>query len=226
MKKHKQVLYLILLITTATFCQVNGSIRSLPLAKYGGEGINIVESDVSQIRANIYLFPTFSNLAIIETASNKKYSLSNLNFNLYSNSFESKINKDSVYILSFDRIESIKINNKLFKKYLNNTTGQSNIYQVIHENEDVTLFRDDKIVYSEIRDPLGQSKPKVNYQTVTNYYLKSAENSISKFRFKKKSILALFGDKQELVMQFAKENKISYKEEKDLKRLFNYYYKL
>ena len=65
-------------------------------------------------------------------------------------------------------------------------------------------------------------KQVAKFYTTTFYYIKEG-NNFKNIKLKKKDILLLFNDKSKVVNNFAKENKLSFKSEKDLNKIFSYY---
>lgn len=198
---------------------------SLPLYLKTVAGKSTLKSNDAHKNRALYYYTTYANTASILTNSGDKYQLSNINYNIYKNNFDFEISKDSIYVLDNTGISSITINGKIFKKYFDVNDNNDVICQIIYENNNFSFLREDKIVSSEIKDPLNQAEPKIKLSRFINYYIenKKDNNSIVKVKLNKKSILALFGDKEDLVMKFIKKNKLSVKEERDLIRIFEYY---
>jgi len=218
----------IFFITISSFSQVTkrySGISQIPeYSRMGGATTknNINSENVNSVQAKVYLYPTYDNAAVISTTTNRKYSISNINLNLYSNSFDSEMSSDSLYVFDNKWLKSVEINNTMYKVYFDLVESDYKIYQVIYENDNFSLIRLDKIISKEIRDPLNINPPKISFGKGINYYIKNGSD-MTKISLKKKSILQLFKDKKNIVMAFAKKYKLSYNKEKDLKKLFKYY---
>ena len=220
--------FFIFFITISSFSQVTqryAGISQIPeYSRMGGATTknNIGSENVNSIQANVYLYPTYDNAAVISTTTNRKYSISNINLNLYSNSFDSEMSSDSLYVFDNKWLKSVVVNNTMYKVYYDLVESDYKIYQVIYENDNFSLIRLDKIISKEIRDPLNINPPKISYGKGINYYVKNGSD-MTKISLKKKSILQLLKDKKNMVMAFAKKYKLSYKKEKDLNKIFKYY---
>ncbi|MGM5470568.1 hypothetical protein ACS386_09845 [Flavobacteriaceae bacterium LMO-SS05] len=171
----------------------------------------------------LYYYPTYTNTALILTSSGEKYKLLNINYNIYKNNFDFEISKDSVYVIDNTYISSITINGKVFKEYIDDNHN-NRIYQTVYENDNFSFLREDKIVSSEIKDPLNQAEPKIKLTRLVLYYFenKKENNYITEIKLNKKSILELFDDNGDLLKDFIKKNKLSIKDESDLIRIFEY----
>jgi len=218
----------VLFISTSSFSQDIGAERGVPqIHAFGQLGAsttknNLGDENINLVRAKIYYYPTYNNTGSIITTTGRKYSITNINFNIYSNNFDSKMSADSIYVFDNNQIKSVKINNKIFKTYFNSEVSRNRMYEVIYESDNVTLLRKDKMVYTEVRDPLNVNKPKINYKKEVNYYVKKADN-LKKIVLKKKSMLKLFNDKKNIVADYAKKNNLSFKNERDVSMILKYY---
>ena len=101
--------------------------------------------------------------------------------------------------------------------------GLYDVYEVIFENEDFAIL---KKWYIEIRE--GSDNPMVNrsnkYVQRSNYYIEQ-NDALRLFKFKKKNLLELAGDKADEIEAYAKKYKLSFKKEIDVSRMFSYHLK-
>ena len=65
-------------------------------------------------------------------------------------------------------------------------------------------------------------KAKTRYNVRTSYFVKKGDEW-QKLRLSRKYVLKLFGDQSDEVKKYAKENKLSFKRDKDLKKIFSQY---
>ena len=184
--------------------------------------VNLDTENIDTFGAEIYFFSSYENKATITATGGRKYSISNINLNIYSNTFDSKMSKDSIYVFDNYRIESVKITDKLFKVYFNKEDNKYTIYRVLFENEKISLLCLDKIYSKEVRDPLNINPPKIKYVNVVNYYLKN-KSSFDKISLKKKTILEKLNDKKSSVKDYVKKYNLSFNKEKDVQKIFKYY---
>lgn len=144
-----------------------------------------------------------------------------MNVNVKENAFESKISKDSVFTFDKQNIEKIVISGRKFKLFdLNNT---NKIYEIIFKSKNFSIIKGFDFKFIE-----GSSNPMINrksdrYVVKSKYYLKT-DNQIEKIKLRKKDLLKLFADKvnKEKFEIYMKSNKLSYKNELDVRIGLNY----
>lgn len=185
-------------------------------------GGSIIINKKSEVKGNIYVFPNWNNIGIIDI-DNKKYKLANINFNIKTNNFESQVGKDSVFILDIANVNDIYINNKKFKSFYFSKIKKNKSFEILYDGDDFELLKGFEvgIKYGET-DPLMVKKKVDTYFTTKTYYIKRGTD-IQEIRLKKKTILDLFKEKSNLVNTFAKKNNLSFKKDMDLKKIFSYY---
>ena len=226
--KRNIINFIVFFITISTFSQITqkySGISQIPeYSRMGGATTknNIGSENLNSIEAKVYLYPTYNNTAVISTTTNRKYSISNINLNLYSNSFDSEMSSDSLYVFDNKWLKSVVINNTMYKVYFDLVESDYKIYRVIYENDNFSLLRLDKILSKEIRDPLNINPPKISFGKGINYYVKN-NSEITKISLRKKPILELLKDKKNIVMAYAKKYRLSFNKEKDLEKIFEYY---
>jgi len=233
MFKIRRFIYTFILIVHSLFSY--SQVQKISLNHYGTsttseyldlkDGRTTRKSDIVSTNYDLYYYPTYNNNATILSSKGVKYILSNINYNIYEGNFDVEISKDSVYILEFQNINTLTINGDVFKKYFNISNHKFNIYQIIFENNEFSLLREDKVIRSNIRDALNQSEEKIKLTRVINYFTKNLKgnNDLVKVKLNKKLILSLVGDKNELLLNYVKTNNLSFKQEKDLKKILQYY---
>lgn len=179
-----------------------------------------IPEEKNEIEGNIYVFENWTNRGILKIGKNE-FKLSNINFNMRTNKIESRVGKDSVYIFDLTNVDHIFINNRKFKNYY--FSNQNEILEVVYDGDDFKMLKDYKVdVKRGEVDPLMVKKKVAKFYTNTFYYIKKG-NDFKKIKLKKKYILLLFDNKSNLVSDFVKENKLSYKSEKDVKKKISYY---
>ena len=185
-------------------------------------GGSIVFNKKSEIKGNIHLFEKWSNTGVINI-DGKNYKLLNINYNMRTDNFESQVGKDSVFILDNSNVNHLYINNKRFENFYFSRINKNKNFEVIHDGKEFKLIKGFEIgvKYGET-DPLMVKKKVDKYFTTKSYYLMRGID-INDIGLKKKVILTLFKDKKDLVGKFVKENKLSYKKDADLKKIFKYY---
>ncbi|MCK8521657.1 hypothetical protein M0D21_08755 [Aquimarina sp. D1M17] len=171
-----------------------------------------------------YLFDTWDNKTII-TLNNKKYSFSNMNFNIEKEQFMSKIEGDSLFIFDFKKLDKVIVNGKEFKSIYSPEDNAEKVFQVIYENSDFSILKKYSIKFIESSpDPmLNRSRNKL--VKLENYFL--MKNGVfTPFKLKKKSVTNLIQKDidQSSLDNYVKSNNLSYKNEQDLKKIFDFSY--
>ncbi len=178
------------------------------------EGVEFI-GDLKDKGSDVYLYETWGNNAVI-FVDNNKYQLSNINFNITSNSFESRLGRNKIFSFKNIYIDSVKINNHFFKK------AKNYFYEVLFENENIQLLKKHDIQYqagivNRLDGNVGKSRRYIVYK-----YLINLNNSFSKIELNKKSILNSFKANQFELEKFVKREKLSYKKEKDIVKIMNF----
>lgn len=198
------------------------------LATYGPDGANIGNTSLiinppENIEGSLYLFEQWENKGVFITDADRKLLIRNINFNIDSGVFESQISKDTVFTFSFDNVERVFVNSREFKARFIPNKGLYDVYEVIFENDDFAIL---KKWYIEIRE--GSDNPMVNrknkYVQRSNYYVERGDQ-LDLFRFRKKDLLRLAGDKADEIEAYAKQYRLSFKKEIDVSRMFSYHLK-
>ncbi|MDE0535696.1 hypothetical protein, partial [Tenacibaculum sp. L6] len=167
----------------------------------------------------LYYFKSFKNKAVIKD-SKKEFKINNFNIDLVDNNFVSKINNDTIFV--FNELNKAFINNKEFIK------KDNIIYEILVNGDRIEL----KVKhFSEKRDEIIDNltgkilKPK-HYIPKKEYVLldKSSLKTSTFKKIKKKNIINLVDNefKNDLI-RFSKKEKLSFKNEKELKKILNYY---
>jgi hypothetical protein len=176
----------------------------------------------NEIKGNIYVFENWKNRGVLKIDKNE-FKLSNINFNMRTNKIESRVGKDSVYIFDLTNVDHLFINNRKFKNYYLPKNSTNEIFELVYDGEEIKILKGYEIgVKRGEVDPLMVKKTVAKYYTTTRYYIKKGKN-IEEIKLRKKNIVPLFNSKSRLVNDYAKVNKLSYKKEKDIIKLLNYY---
>jgi len=149
---------------------------------------------------------------------NKRYYLSNLNFNVTTNSFDSRIKREKYFSYKSSEIDSVTINNRMFKKVSNS------FYEVLFETENNLFLKKYDIKYkagsvSRLDGSIGKSTTALIYK-----YLIKSDDAIKMISLNKRSILDLLEsefDKENLETYVKTEN-LSYKKEEDTIKIFEF----
>ena len=183
------------------------------------------------IEGSEYLYEMWQPKGVITAVDGKQYVVPFMNFNARLNRFaaylpskEKKMNgftQDSTYLFNSSGILKVKLSNK--KEFIK---FSDKFFEVVFSSKDFSLL---KLYKASIKpaqlNPLthqkiGKDKMLIKY----SYYLK--KGTLEEFRLKSKTVLNLLENQKAKVKSFIKENKLSLKREKDLVKIFNYYYSL
>jgi hypothetical protein len=223
----KKAFFLILFcFTSILLAQTNNNVENNSADVFGKVGNSATSygspsatffNPARRVEGSVYLFDKWTNQGVIYTSDSQKFSLKNINLNIERSTFESKISEDSIFTFNFNNIDRILINNRAFKNYYYD--GTNRIFEVIYDSGKLVLLKGYKIQLVK-----GSPNPMLNRSTDRNvqkeFYFVMQNNLIKPFRLKKKSILGLMSSEQAKVADnYAKEYRLSYSEDEDIKRI-------
>ncbi len=181
-------------------------------------------SKYSKIEGTPYLYDNWESELEITTKDNKIFKFKNSNYDLIEDIFVTKLSKDSVFSFNNSGIDLVKIKNKTFKKI--KKTDADMFFEVLLDGKRVAFL---KRYYKKIRkgrrDPMTRERlSKDKYLEAHKHYLYE-NNELIKISLRKKNVITNLRDKnkKELLSKYVKENKLSYKKEKDVISILNYY---
>ncbi len=199
------------------------------LATYGPDGANIGASSIVRnpprpIDGTVYLFDTWNNNAIAVTTDEKPIRInSTINFNAKRNAFEAKTeDKEVIFTFDFTNIDRFVVNNRIFKNIYSPVDGSYRVFEVIAETNDFEIYKDYKIDIREGNPNPLLARANDKYIMKDSYYVKKGK-SFKKLRLKKSDILKAAGSKSSVVEQYAKDNNLNFKNERDLRKIVSYY---
>lgn len=173
-----------------------------------------------QTEGSFYLFDTWKNTAIIETKDNKKFKLRNINIDLRRNSFQSRIDNDSIFTFNLNNIEKFIINDRIFKNVFYD--GGKRVYQVVYESDAYSILKayDVKLISGSPNPMVNRMRDK--YVRKESYFLMQ-DNKVKPFRLSKRKIHTLIGDQTKVAEldAYMKKYKLSYKKELDVQKALN-----
>ncbi len=213
--------FLINIIFVLTFFQAVGQNRNA-----AGGGQSYTYDNIYSTRSydkeekylgTTYLFSDWNNKGIF-FINGKSYKIDNINVNVLRNDIEALMGKDSIIVFDKYKIDSLIIKNKKFKKYKSDS-----FYEVLFEGENKSLLKNYNI--GAVAGTFNLSKgayDKTKYKISSRYFVKEGDD-ILLFNLGKKSVLEIFKENKDTVKKFAKKNKLSYKKEIDLIKIFKFY---
>lgn len=161
---------------------------------------------------------------VINTIDGKSFKVPNGNYNAKTNQIVSNFAKDSSFVFDTNFIETVKINNHVAKQYRIEGKGRRFFFDLTPHSS-IKLLKEYKASIKA-----GQINVMTKLKTSPDKYIMRDKLAISRdginvefMKLKKKTILKLLSDKSELIEQFVDDNDLSYKDEADLIKIFNYY---
>lgn len=166
---------------------------------------------------DIYSYSNWNNNGVI-FMNNEEYYLANLNFNVTTNSFESRIKRDELFSYKSANLDSVIINEHLFKKVGNY------FYEVIFEKENNLLLKKHDIKYKPGSINRIDGKQAKGTTSLTYKYLIKSDDEVKMIELNKKSILGLLEEEKERenLEAYVREENLSYKKEKDTAKIFDF----
>jgi hypothetical protein len=179
--------------------------------------------DKVHVEGSQYLFEEWKNNATI-IVGNKKYIISNINFNIDKQAFMSKIEHDSVYIYNINNDDKILINGRRFQSIYNNIERKNKVYEVSYSGKDFSVLKEYYVAVIEASSNPMLNRPNRKIKQKNKFLIYTTSKEFVGLKLQKKSILALMENKNiETVKKFVDEKKLSYKKEDDIIRIFKYH---
>ena len=189
-----------------------------------GEWVKDSSEDNLYVGSN-YLFNNWSNNAVVYDLTGKGYKLVDCNFNVATNKVEAMLDntEDKTFVFNSRDISKIKIGNKYFaKKKIDNNPNY--LLEVIQEGDRISLLKLYKtVLIPGSVNPMTQKKLSKDKISINSSYYVDRDGNLEEIKLKKSKVLKLMSDKKDELKSFLSENKLSFKEEGDIKKIFSYY---
>lgn len=217
MKKKLFQIFLFGLFSANSYAQ-QITIKNIESRMITHQGIEFI-GELKDVSNDKYSYSNWSNQGILFVDS-KAYYLSNINFNITTNSFESRINRDQLFSYKSSSLDSVSLNNHLYKKI------RDSFYEVLFKKGNNLFLKRYDIAYKQgIRNRLdgtvGKSSAYVTYKYLIEY-----ENEFRQIEFNKRSILSLVEDDfQNVLEEFIDNENLSYKRENDIVKILEFMFK-
>lgn len=196
-------------------------IRSLASLGAGAQNLgtsSVIFNPVKKVEGSVHLFESWRNTGVFFLPeTDQKYLIRNINYNINRGVFESQVSKDTIFTFTFDFIEKIVVNSREFQNLYVPALRGNKTFEVIFENEELALLKDHYLMIREGSDNPMVMRPS-RYDKQSDYKIKRG-NSYKTFRMRKKDILDLLEDRSLEAEQFVREQRLSYKNDQDMKRL-------
>jgi hypothetical protein len=178
---------------------------------------------VTQVEGTTYLFDNWEQDAIVHKILKDKFLVRRVNLNLNKMSFDAKITEsEDVLSFSFDGIDKIEINKRIYKNILYNNSKI--LFELLYDTDKIKFMKGFEVkLIKASKDPMV-NRPFDKYVKSESYYLMN-EEIITKIKLKKKIIYnTLKLNKTEIsnLDSFIKSTSISLKKEQDIIKLLMY----
>lgn len=190
--------------------------------QYDGVYLPKNEADLS-IEGSTYLFPNWDGKYEVYVSENKGYSISNLNYNVKTNSLESKVSKDSVFQFDIKNINFIKHESIKYKLYKIRTSSE--LFQEIYVSNTVSFVKGFNVIFKKGSiNPMTQVVlQKDEYSVKEKFYLKLNNENFVELKLNKKTVLNLLGDKAFAIEKYTSDLNLSFKSETDMVNILQKY---
>ena len=213
MKKYLAIVLFILIGINHSYSQ-RVTIKNIESRLVTHQGVEFI-GELKDKNDDLYKFQNWKNLAYVHQ-DGKVYLFSNLNFNIVNNSFVSRIDRNKMFKFKNSYIDSVVINNHVFKN-VNNS-----FYEVLFEGENKMFLKKYDVEYQEGKvNRFGGAVGKPKSILALKYLIKT-DDGFNKIELNKKSVNEYFVDNKEKLLIFIKNNKLSYKNEKDVTKIVEY----
>ncbi len=219
--------FTLIIFSITIFAQTTPHNNNLVYYASGGVSVTEIKSKPKEATGSFYYNKDWQKGSLI-LFSGEEIKDFNLNYDMRMRQIDIKVDdeiktisigavKQIIWITNTGEIEIMK-NSSLFKK-----TNEVGFYSIISEGA-ITFAKKTYLVllesnYNTAMDTGNEAK---KYVKKDKYYI-ITKNSISPIKKNKKKILAKFDDKAEIVKKYADENELSFKDDYDLSKIFNYY---
>ena len=175
-----------------------------------------VKSGPEEISGNPFLYEGWNNQGVVYSEG-VAYNISKLNYNMYSDEIAELKTANEVFVFDKAAIDSLVISGRQFKK-LNGA-----FYEMLAGGSKMALLKQ-----HTTRVQKGQFNPTDGTTTPSRLvrmddYFTYSDGKIQKYKPSKSNMVEVFGDKESEIKKLIKDEKLSHKNEEDLKRVFNYY---
>lgn len=215
MKKIATLTLLLFISANFVTAQKRVTIKKIESRLITNEGIEFIGT-LRDKNNDHYMFPRWSNNGVLY-ADNKVYGIGNINFNITTNAIDSRITKDKLFMFNSSHVDSISINNHLFKKVGNL------FYEVLFEKENNMFLKKYDIKYkSGYEGRMGGVTGPSQTSVVFKYVVVDSDRKIKRVELSKKSILEAFENKKELLETYAKKENLSFRKEQDIIKMLEF----
>jgi hypothetical protein len=215
MKKIAKLTLVLLLIANCTFAQKRISIKKIESRLITNEGVEFVGT-LRDKNNDHYMFPKWSNNGVIFVGKNK-YGIGNINFNITTNSVDSRITQDKLFMFQSSSVDSISINNHLFKKV------GTLLYEVLFERQNSMLLKKYDVSYKAGGvGRMGVKQGPGPTSVVFKYVVVKPGKRMENIELNKRSVLEIFENERDVLESYAKKERLSFRKEEDIIKMLRF----
>ncbi|KGL62867.1 hypothetical protein [Polaribacter sp. Hel1_85] len=223
----KLIILPVLFIFISTFSQtiiVNNSLNGENSTGNGGLGRGIWTKNIenNDIKGTTYLLTNWLNKMIIYTNDKNSYSLNRSNFDLIKSKFVTKFPNDSIFEFDNNNIKYVELNNVIYKRYYFHSADH--FLAVLFNGNKISFLKKNIIYVKKGKiNPMTHKEMIKDTYAIKNKYFAFINGDLLEIKLNKKDVLSLLKDKRKEIKSFIKKNKISYRKEVDITKLFKHY---
>lgn len=187
-----------------------------------------IELEKKGIQGSVMLFSTKDKNQGKVYSGKKVYILNDLNYNIKSEQFQTKLENDSIFIYNLEGLSRVQIKDKDFSVMYNPVEGKREIYEVVQAGKKMSLLKKYSIRVQKASPNPMVNRKQTKIQKKWKYYAVDYKDNIVEFKGKKKALLELARDNEDkkALKDYISNNRLSVKKEDDLKKIFDYLNKL
>lgn len=214
MKKSILISFIFYLFCANSYAQ-QITIKNIESRLVTHQGVEFI-GELRNVSNDKYSYSNWSNQGVLFLNSNAYY-LSNINFNVTTNAFESRVSKNQLFSFKSSLLDSVSVNNHLYKKI------NDSFYEVLLENGNNLFLKKWDIAYQPgVENRLDGTVGKSNALIIFKYLVKF-EDEVTQIEFNKNSILSLVeNDFQKVLEEFVDKENLSYKRENDIVKILKF----
>ena len=214
------------LVSSMAFAQFDVTTSGNGNVGTNATGLWVVSNGTTdKIDGSLYLYDSWFNNGKIYFGG-KKLSTASLNYNMKLERFESRVSEDSVFAIDPSSAKKIEIRGAEFIRTLDPEFRRNSYFEKIATINDRVLLEKHivELKLGQINPLTLQKMKKDTFIKKQKFYLANKEGeNLKDFKLSKKMVLSLLDkNKVNMVKQFVKEKKLSYKKLKDIQTLLMY----
>ncbi len=165
----------------------------------------------NEISGSVYLFDSWIGNYNIYDSSDNKFLVTNLNYNITTNTLESKVSNDSVFQYDLGNIKKVSFGNKKYE------IVDGKLVESLFSSEKINVYKVFSVQVVEATiNPMTQENITDKKYVKKSKFLVKKNDLVQELKLNKKNVLSLFEKNQNDVKKFVKDNNLNYSDENDL----------